>query len=149
MYTLSLQNDVSACLGWNTGTGKPMGTMGTGTVSDLLTHANTVPIAGYLWVSATCSHTQCGQCCLPQFNSEWLTLSPAPTVSYPVPSCPVPSPAPGCLEPHTLLPCAISPCTISDTVPVPMVPMGLPVPVFHPRHAETSFCRLNVYIYLL
>src|SRR5882724_2647370 len=30
-----------------------MGGMGMGTVSDLLTHANTVPITGYPWVSAT------------------------------------------------------------------------------------------------
>ena len=32
------------------------GPAGTGPVSDLLTRANTVPVTGYLWVSATGSH---------------------------------------------------------------------------------------------
>ena len=34
------------------------GPMGTGPVSDLLTCANTVPVTGYPWVSATGSHAR-------------------------------------------------------------------------------------------
>src|SRR5882724_8135562 len=38
--------------------------MGTGMVSDLLTHTNTVPVTGYAQVSATHSHTRTHEWCV-------------------------------------------------------------------------------------
>src|SRR5882762_624119 len=66
--------------------------MGTGTVLDLLTHTNTIPIAGNPRVSATCSHTQHRRCvCHSSTVSSLLSpLPPAPTISHPA-SSPAPS----------------------------------------------------------
>src|SRR5882724_5955587 len=65
--------------------------MGMGMVSDLPTHANTVPVTGYPQVSATHSHTRTHEWCvsfappLTQFNGKSVTNSPAPAFTHPLP----------------------------------------------------------------
>src|SRR5882762_1946475 len=76
-------------VGWCMGMGKPMGfavqvwQVQPGTVSDLPTHGNTVPVTGYPQVSATHSHTCTHQvvCLSHAFNGKLLTLSLAPAIS--------------------------------------------------------------------
>ena len=69
------------------------GPTGTGPVSDLLTRANTVPVTGYMRVSATGSHARRERCvCLAPPVTHFKGKSPLPppslTVDHPTPSRP-------------------------------------------------------------
>src|SRR5882762_3310560 len=73
-----------------------MGVAGTGTVSDLPTCANTTPVAGYPWVSATDSATHC--------TVSFLALT--------LPLCPC-CPSHCHSHPHPHVPCHhCHPCTV-------------------------------------
>src|SRR5882762_884211 len=104
--------------------------MGMGMVSDLPTHANTIPV-GNLQVSATRSHTRCRWCL---HNS---------TVSHLLSPLPLPSPTPCHLLPH--LPCCCLTHTITCTISCPMpshlhhhlhclLPCTIPAPSPAPHH---------------
>src|SRR5882762_1590272 len=109
-----------------------------GTMLDLLTCANTVPVMGNPWVSATCSHTHT----LASMSSFPYFCHLTHTLSRPTPSCLChfkPAISSPLSHPHLPLPCATKPAPSRDHHPKQAQAHTLSHPALsHPCHLKPA-----------